>query len=60
MELIKSLKAKRIKIYDADPDILNALRNPFYPDVKIRYLLVENEILSNPIMKPMLQFLNRT
>ncbi|XP_050207186.1 probable glucan endo-1,3-beta-glucosidase A6 [Mercurialis annua] len=81
VELIKSIKAKRVKIYDADPDILNALKNtdiqvsimvpneiipnisksqsfsdhwvsknviPFYPRVKIRYLLVGNEILTNP------------
>ncbi|KAJ6687101.1 GLUCAN ENDO-13-BETA-GLUCOSIDASE A6-RELATED [Salix purpurea] len=81
VELIKSLKAKRVKIYDANPDILKSLRNtdiqvsimvpnalipnmstsqhfsdqwvetnvvPYYPDVKIRYLLVGNEILTNP------------
>lgn len=81
VELIKSLKAKRVKIYDANPDILKSLKNtdlqvsimvpnelianisnnqsladqwvhtnvvPFYADVKIRYLLVGNEILSNP------------
>ncbi|CAK7349405.1 unnamed protein product [Dovyalis caffra] len=81
VELIKSLKAKRVKIYDADPDILKSLKNtdiqvsimvpnelipnisksqslsdqwvhanvvPYYPDVKIRYLLVGNEILTNP------------
>ncbi|KAJ4836259.1 hypothetical protein Tsubulata_050310 [Turnera subulata] len=81
VELIKSLKAKYVKIYDANPGILEALKNtdiqvsimvpneliqnisksqsladqwvktnvlPFYPDVKIRYLLVGNEILTNP------------
>ncbi|KAJ7961612.1 Glucan endo-1,3-beta-glucosidase-like protein [Quillaja saponaria] len=81
VELIKSLKAKRVKIYDANPEILKALKNtdlqvsimvpnelisnissnqtladqwvqtnvvPFYPDTLIRYLLVGNEILSNP------------
>ncbi|KAJ6334015.1 hypothetical protein OIU78_011011 [Salix suchowensis] len=81
VELIKSLKAKRVKIYDANPDILKSLKNtdiqvsimvpnalipnmstsqhfsdqwvetnvvPYYPDVKIRYLLVGNEILTNP------------
>ncbi|XP_043804488.1 probable glucan endo-1,3-beta-glucosidase A6 isoform X2 [Manihot esculenta] len=81
VELVKSLGAKGVKIYDADPDILNALKNtdivvsimvpneiipnisksqylsdkwvqanvvPFYPEVKIRYLLVGNEILTNP------------
>lgn len=80
VELIKSLQAKRVKIYDADPKILTALRNtdiqvsimvpneiiidistnqtladqwvhtnlvPFYPDTKIRYLLVGNEIISS-------------
>lgn len=80
VELIKSLKAKRVKIYDANPDILKSLKNtnlqvsimlpnelisnistnqtlsdlwirskvlPFYPDTKIRYLLVGNEILSS-------------
>ncbi|KAJ9176627.1 hypothetical protein P3X46_011918 [Hevea brasiliensis] len=79
--LVKSLGAKRVKIYNADPDILNALKNtdivvsimvpneiianisksqylsdqwvqtnvvPFYPEVKIRYLLIGNEILTNP------------
>ena len=81
VELIKSLKAKRVKIYDANPDILKSLKNtdiqvsimvpnalipnisksqyfsdqwvktnvvPYYSDVKIRYLLVGNEILTNP------------
>ncbi|KAJ8899472.1 hypothetical protein K2173_018446 [Erythroxylum novogranatense] len=81
VELLKSLKAARVKIYDANPKILKALRNtdiqvsimvpnelianisksqalsdnwvqtyvaPFYADVKIRYLLVGNEILTNP------------
>lgn len=80
-ELIKSLKAGRVKIYDANPKILQALKNtniqvsimvpneiitaiasnqsladkwvfsnvvPFYPQTKIRYLLVGNEILSQP------------
>ncbi|XP_052171216.1 probable glucan endo-1,3-beta-glucosidase A6 [Diospyros lotus] len=79
-ELIKTLKAKRVKIYDANPEILQALSGtdlqvsimvpnellanisadqkladhwvrtnvvPFYPQVKIRYLLVGNEILSS-------------
>lgn len=80
VELIKSLKAKRVKIYDANPDILKALKHtdiqvsimvpnqlivnissnetladkwvrsnvvPFYPDTMIRYLLVGNEIISS-------------
>lgn len=80
VELIKTLKAKRVKIYNADPEILTALRNtniqvsimvpneilinistsqtladkwvhtnlvPFYPDTMIRYLLVGNEIISS-------------
>nr|GMC70652.1 probable glucan endo-1,3-beta-glucosidase A6 [Ipomoea batatas]GME16504.1 probable glucan endo-1,3-beta-glucosidase A6 [Ipomoea batatas] len=80
-ELIHGLKAKRVKIYDANPNILKALGNsdvqvsvmvpneiipnissdqaladrwvetnvvPFYGETKIRYLLVGNEILSNP------------
>lgn len=85
VELIKSLKAKRVKIYDATPSILKALQNtdiqvsimlpnqlisnfstnqtltnqwvyskvkPFYPQTKIRYLLVGNEILSDRSIKP--------
>lgn len=81
VKLIQSLKAKRVKIYDANHEILTALRNtdlqvsimvpnelinnissnqkfahdwvhtnvvPFYPETKIRYLLVGNEILSAP------------
>lgn len=81
VELLKSLKAKRVKIYDANPDILKSLKDtdiqvsimipneliqnisksqslsdhwvktnvvPYYSDVKIRYLLVGNEILTNP------------
>ncbi|KAL6271128.1 hypothetical protein ACE6H2_028039 [Prunus campanulata] len=81
VKLIQSLKAKRVKIYDANPKILEALRNtdlqvsmmvpnelinnissnqtladqwvhanvvPFYPETLIRYLLVGNEILSQP------------
>ncbi|PON75067.1 Glycoside hydrolase [Parasponia andersonii] len=81
VELIKSLNAKRVKIYGADPGILTALKNtglqvsimvpneiitnistnqtladqwihtnvvPYYPDTLIRYLLVGNEILSWP------------
>ncbi|KAM7501608.1 hypothetical protein LguiB_000512 [Lonicera macranthoides] len=81
ISLIKSLKAKQVKIYDADPQILNALKGtdlqvsimipneiisnistnqtladqwvhtnvlPFYPETRIRYLLVGNEILSQP------------
>ncbi|XP_059452313.1 probable glucan endo-1,3-beta-glucosidase A6 [Corylus avellana] len=80
VELIKSLNAKRVKIYDANPDILKALKHtdiqvcimvpnqlivnisgnqtladdwvrsnvvPFYPDTMIRYLLVGNEIISS-------------
>ncbi|GAA0140791.1 glucosidase [Lithospermum erythrorhizon] len=80
-QLIKKLKAKRVKLYDATPKILKALENtniqvsimvpnqlitnistnqtlsdtwvstnvvPFYPQTMIRYLLVGNEILSNP------------
>jgi exo-beta-1,3-glucanase (GH17 family) len=81
VELLKSLKAKRVKIYDANPYILKSLKDtdiqvsimipneliqnisksqslsdhwvktnvvPYYSDVKIRYLLVGNEILTNP------------
>ncbi|KAL3531068.1 hypothetical protein ACH5RR_010390 [Cinchona calisaya] len=81
VELIQGLNAKRVKIYDANPQILAALKGtdlqvsvmvpneiitnissnqnladqwvktnvvPFYPETKIRYLLVGNEILSNP------------
>ncbi|KAB2620317.1 glucan endo-1,3-beta-glucosidase A6 [Pyrus ussuriensis x Pyrus communis] len=81
VKLIQSLKAKRVKLYDANPKILTALRNtdlqvsimvpnelinnissnqtladhwvytnlvPFYPETLIRYLLVGNEILSQP------------
>ncbi|TYJ27267.1 hypothetical protein E1A91_A07G174800v1 [Gossypium mustelinum] len=80
VKLIQSIGAKRVKIYDANPDILNALRGtdlqvsimvpnqhltnistnqkladswiqsnvlPFYPKVKIRYLLVGNEVISS-------------
>lgn len=79
VELIKCLRAKHVKIYDANPDILKALANtnlqvsimvpneiianvssnqtladqwvktnllPFYPKTLIRYLLVGNEIIS--------------
>ncbi|XP_010246533.1 PREDICTED: probable glucan endo-1,3-beta-glucosidase A6 [Nelumbo nucifera] len=79
IELIKSLKAGRVKLYDANPDILKALEGtnihvsimvpnqlisnisssqslanewvrtnvvPFYPKTLIRYLLVGNEIFS--------------
>ncbi|KAL8250037.1 hypothetical protein R6Q59_033730 [Mikania micrantha] len=81
VELIKSLNAARVKIYDTNPQILHALKNtniqasvmvrneiitaiaanqtlsdewvksnvvPFYPQTKIRYVLVGNEILSQP------------
>ena len=81
VNLIKSLNAKRVKLYDANPKILAALNGtditvsvmvpnellvnisksaslsddwirsnilPFYPTTKIRYLLVGNEILSLP------------
>ncbi|KAK3405894.1 hypothetical protein EUGRSUZ_K02112 [Eucalyptus grandis] len=77
----KRLSSKSVKLYDANPQILLALRNtglevcamvpnelianisadqalsdhwvgsniiPFYPDTKIRHLLVGNEILSDP------------
>ncbi|XP_022771542.1 probable glucan endo-1,3-beta-glucosidase A6 [Durio zibethinus] len=80
VKLIQSLGAKRVKIYDANPHILNALRDtnlqvsimvpnqlitnistnqkladswvesnvvPFYPKTKIRYLLVGNEVISS-------------
>ncbi|XP_071687652.1 probable glucan endo-1,3-beta-glucosidase A6 [Rutidosis leptorrhynchoides] len=80
-ELIKTLKAGRVKIYDANPKILKSLQNTsiqvsimvpneiitsistnqtiadqwvrsnvvkFYPKTKIRYILVGNEILSQP------------
>ncbi|OMO94959.1 Glycoside hydrolase, family 17 [Corchorus olitorius] len=81
VKLIQSLGAKRVKIYDANPEILNALKHtnlqvsimlpnqlitnistsqklvdswvqsnvlPFYANTKIRYLLVGNEVISNP------------
>lgn len=81
VKLIQSLKAKRVKIYDANPEILKSLKNtdiqvsimvpneiinnisatpslgdqwvrnnvlPYIPETKIRYLLVGNEILSLP------------
>ncbi|PWA35083.1 Glycoside hydrolase, catalytic domain-containing protein [Artemisia annua] len=81
VELIKTLKAGRVKLYDANPKILKALNKtdiqvsvmvpneiiieiaknqtladewistnvvPFYPHTKIRYVLVGNEILSQP------------
>ncbi|XP_062118505.1 probable glucan endo-1,3-beta-glucosidase A6 [Humulus lupulus] len=80
VELIKSLKAKRVKIYDANPEILTVLKNtglqvsimvpndivknmstnqtltdqwvhtnlvPFYPETLIRYLMVGNEMLDD-------------
>lgn len=80
IELVQKLKAKRIKIYGANPKILKAIQGtdlqisimvpnqlipkvynnqtfadewvntnvvPFYPESKIRYLLIGNEILSN-------------
>lgn len=80
VELIKNLRAKRVKIYDANPEILTALKNtnmevsimvpnqlliaiaanqtvanrwvrqnivPFHPETAIRYVLVGNEILSS-------------
>ncbi|GLT64852.1 hypothetical protein SLA2020_373190 [Shorea laevis] len=80
VKLIQSLKAESVKIYDANPKILHALRNtdlqvsimvpneiisnissnqsladswvksnviPFYPETKIRYLLVGNEVISS-------------
>lgn len=81
VQLIQGLKGKRVKIYDANPKILKALKGtdlqvsvmvpneiitnissnqtladewvntnvvPFYRETMIRYLLVGNEILSNP------------
>ncbi|XP_058187164.1 probable glucan endo-1,3-beta-glucosidase A6 [Rhododendron vialii] len=80
VQLLKTLKPKAVKLYDANPQILNALRgqnlqvsimvpnqilpdisknqtladrwvrinvSPFYPRVRIRYLLVGNEVLSS-------------
>ncbi|KAL5562174.1 hypothetical protein UlMin_031921 [Ulmus minor] len=80
VELIKSLKAKRVKIYDSNPEILTALKNtnlqvsimvpneiitnissnqsladqwvhtnvvPFYPETLIRYIMVGNEVTSS-------------
>ncbi|KAL5702768.1 hypothetical protein ACHQM5_027941 [Ranunculus cassubicifolius] len=79
IQLIKNLKAKRVKLYNADPQLLKLLSNtnlevsimisnqeisnissnqtlanqwvrtnilPFYPQTKIRFLLVGNEVLS--------------
>ncbi|XP_057437131.1 probable glucan endo-1,3-beta-glucosidase A6 [Lotus japonicus] len=42
-ELIKSLKAKRVKIYDANPEILNSLKNT---NLQVS-IMVPNEIISN-------------
>ncbi|XP_022996249.1 probable glucan endo-1,3-beta-glucosidase A6 [Cucurbita maxima] len=80
VDLIKSLNAQIVKIYDVNPQILKSLNNsdikvsvmvpndliinissnqnladhwvrtnilPFYPQIKIRYLLVGNEIISS-------------
>ncbi|XP_022159684.1 probable glucan endo-1,3-beta-glucosidase A6, partial [Momordica charantia] len=80
VDLIKTLNAQIVKIYDATPEILKSLKNtdlrvsvmlpneliinisksqnladhwirtsilPYYPQTKIRYLLVGNEILSS-------------
>uniref|UniRef100_A0A7N0ZZA0 glucan endo-1,3-beta-D-glucosidase n=1 Tax=Kalanchoe fedtschenkoi TaxID=63787 RepID=A0A7N0ZZA0_KALFE len=85
VNLIKKLKAGRVKLYDANPQILKALARtnlqvsvmvpneiianissnhslarqwirtnvvPFHPHTKIRYVLVGNEILSFPNLKP--------
>lgn len=79
VELLKTLKAGRVKLYDASPEILNSLKDtniqvsimvpnqiisnissnqtladqwiqsnvvPFYPKTLIRYILVGNEVLS--------------
>ncbi|KAF5726568.1 3-glucanase family protein [Tripterygium wilfordii] len=43
VELIKSLKAKRVKIYDANPKILNALKNT---DIQVSIML-PNELIVN-------------
>ncbi|KAL4378094.1 hypothetical protein GQ457_02G004670 [Hibiscus cannabinus] len=81
VKLVKSLGAKRVKIYDANPGILDAFKDtniqvsvmvpndliinisnsqkladswvesnvvPFYPKTKIRFLLVGNEVISSP------------
>ncbi|KAE8703964.1 tyrosine/DOPA decarboxylase 5-like [Hibiscus syriacus] len=80
VKLVQSLGAKRVKIYDANPDILDAFKDtniqvsvmvpneliinisnsqkladswveskvvPFYSKTKIRYLLVGNEVISS-------------
>ncbi|XAR58761.1 Glucan endo-1,3-beta-D-glucosidase [Bertholletia excelsa] len=89
VELIRCIRAKQVKIYDANPKILEALKDtdfrvsimvpnqllvnisttpgladrwvrsnvaPFYPRVKIRYLLVGNEILSYSVADNQTQF----
>ncbi|XP_027336981.1 probable glucan endo-1,3-beta-glucosidase A6 [Abrus precatorius] len=43
VELIKSLKAKRVKIYDANPEILHALRNS---SLQVS-IMVPNELIAN-------------
>ncbi|XP_018844180.2 probable glucan endo-1,3-beta-glucosidase A6 [Juglans regia] len=43
VELIKSLKAKRVKIYDANPEILKALKNT---DIQVS-IMVPNQLISN-------------
>lgn len=43
VKLIQSLKAKRVKIYDANPKILNALKNT---DIQVS-IMVPNEIITN-------------
>ncbi|KAK7293174.1 hypothetical protein RJT34_16036 [Clitoria ternatea] len=43
IQLIKSLKAKRVKIYDANPEILHALQNT---NLQVS-IMVPNEIISN-------------
>ncbi|XP_061366702.1 probable glucan endo-1,3-beta-glucosidase A6 [Gastrolobium bilobum] len=43
VKLINSLKAKRVKIYDANPEILNALKNT---NLQVS-IMVPNELISN-------------
>ncbi|RXI00682.1 hypothetical protein DVH24_000916 [Malus domestica] len=43
VKLIQSLKAKRVKLYDANPKILTALRNT---GLQV-FIMVPNELINN-------------